>query len=108
MSATSWRPVSPVSGRLDAFQWQTPVAALPSDKSAAIDAKEFNEAGCEAMSTPRRVEPPREPVAEVTAPAAQDNSPIAPAKPAAVEPAISPARPRRRLRPPRRQPNPRP
>ena len=27
-----WRPVSPVSGRLDAFQWQTPVAALPSDK----------------------------------------------------------------------------
>ena len=27
-----WRPVSPVTGRLDAFQWQTPVAALPSDK----------------------------------------------------------------------------
>jgi len=26
-----WRPVSPVSGRLDAFQWQTPLAALPSD-----------------------------------------------------------------------------
>jgi len=29
-----WRPVSPVTGRLDAFQWQTPVAALPSDKAA--------------------------------------------------------------------------
>src|SRR6266853_1010919 len=29
-----WRPVSPVTGRLDAFQWQTPLAALPSDKSA--------------------------------------------------------------------------
>jgi HemY protein len=27
-----WRPVSPVTGRLDAFQWQTPLAALPSDK----------------------------------------------------------------------------
>ena len=53
----NWRPVSPVSGRLDAFQWQTPVAALPSDKSAAIEATEFNE----AMSAPRRVEPPREP-----------------------------------------------
>jgi len=65
-----WRPVSPVSGRLDAFQWQTPVAALPSDKSAALEAKEFNE----AMSTPRRVEPPREPPAE-TAPPAQDNRP---------------------------------
>ncbi len=45
-----WRPVSPVSGRLDAFQWQTPVAALPSDKSAAIEAAEFNE----AMAAPPR------------------------------------------------------
>jgi HemY protein len=84
-----WRPVSPVSGRLDAFQWQTPVAALPSDKSAAIEAKEFNE----AMSAPRRVEPPRAPAAEVTAPAAaQDNSPVGvPAEPApTATPASSP------------------
>src|SRR5579862_8292064 len=29
-----WRPVSPVSGRLDAFQWQTPLAALPSGDGA--------------------------------------------------------------------------
>jgi HemY protein len=77
-----WRPVSPVTGRLDAFQWQTPVAALPSDRSAAIDAREFNEA---MMSAPRRVEPPREAAADVVpAPAAQDNAPV---KPAAVEPA---------------------
>ena len=48
-----WRPVSPVSGRLDAFQWQTPLAALPSDKAAELDAKEFNEA---ILSAPRRVE----------------------------------------------------
>jgi HemY protein len=84
-----WRPVSPVSGRLDAFQWQTPVAALPSDKAAEIEAKEFNEA---ILSAPRRVEPPREAPAEVETPAAQDNSP---AKPliieAAAEPAPSPA-----------------
>jgi len=33
-----WRPVSPVTGRLDAFQWLTPVAALPSDKVPVIDA----------------------------------------------------------------------
>ncbi|MEH2511392.1 HemY protein [Nitrobacteraceae bacterium AZCC 1564] len=33
-----WRPVSPVTGRLDAFQWLTPVAALPSDKAPVIDA----------------------------------------------------------------------
>src|SRR6202171_5816384 len=51
-----WRPVSPVTGRLDAFQWQRPLAALPSDKNAAIESAEFNA----AISAPRRVEPPRE------------------------------------------------
>jgi HemY protein len=90
-----WRPVSPVSGRLDAFQWQTPVAALPSDKSAAIEAQEFNE----AMSAPRlgvtanegAVEPPRELEAEVAPAAAQDNVPVGPpANVVALEPAPSP------------------
>jgi HemY protein len=95
-----WRPVSPVSGRLDAFQWQTPLAALPSDRGAAIESAVLQE----ELLAPRRVESPRElaeelakappeqSVAEVTpepAPppaAAQDNSPT-PA--AAVEPAAS-------------------
>jgi HemY protein len=31
-----WRPVSPVTGRIDAFQWLTPVAALPSDKKIVL------------------------------------------------------------------------
>jgi HemY protein len=66
-----WRPVSPVTGRLDAFQWQRPLAALPSDKNAAIEAKEFNE----AIAAPRRVEPPRDAAIDL-APAAQDNSPV--------------------------------
>jgi HemY protein len=99
-----WGPVSPVSGRLDAFQWQTPVAALPSHKSAAIEAREFDE----AMSAPRRVEPPREPSAAM-APAAQDNLPDAspalivaepgpaapPSEPAIVTPPLFRARPER-------------
>jgi HemY protein len=85
----SWRPVSPVTGRLDAFQWQTPVAALPSDKGPAIESSPFEEA---MLATPRRavvLEPPAPVEAEpaVTAaepaPAAQDNAP----PPAAVEPA---------------------
>ncbi len=81
-----WRPVSPVTGRLDAFQWQRPLAALPSDKNTAIEAAEFNA----AISAPRRVEPPREPPVvvepptELLPPAAQDNSPDVAA---AVEPA---------------------
>lgn len=82
-----WRPVSPVSGRLDAFQWQMPLAALPSDNNGAIEASPFEEA---MLATPRRVEPPRpgEAPAEAEAPpAAQDNSPAGPA----VEPAPAPA-----------------
>jgi HemY protein len=81
-----WRPVSPVTGRLDAFQWQTPVASLPSsDKSATIESSPFEEAMLAAPS-PRReiaanaglVEPPREVTSEVAAtPATQDNAPPA-------------------------------
>ncbi|QWG18568.1 hypothetical protein KMZ68_01300 [Bradyrhizobium sediminis] len=85
-----WRPVSPVSGRLDAFQWQTPLAALPSDQGAAIESARLEE---EMLAPPRRVEPPRETPAEVTGPpAAQDNSPaLAPA--AEAVPAPPPASP---------------
>ncbi len=88
-----WRPVSPVSGRLDAFQWQTPVAALPSDKSAEIEAKEFNDA---ILSAPRRVEPPREPAEVTPSTAAQDNVPAnspasSPLKPVVIEAEPAPA-----------------
>ena len=79
-----WRPVSPVTGRLDAFQWQTPVAALPSDRGAAIESSAFEEA---MLATPRRAvvlappepvnESPAEPIAPVAPvpPAEQDNAP---------------------------------
>ena len=81
-----WRPVSPVTGRLDAFQWQTPLAALPSDKGVTVEASPFEEA---MLAPPRQVpiEPPRavstESVALAAVPiepaplAAQDNSPAA-------------------------------
>jgi HemY protein len=91
-----WRPVSPVSGRLDAFQWQMPLAALPSDKNGAIESSPFEEAML-AAPPPRRVEPPKEALQEASKetlkeakdpasqpvviepalPAAQDNSPDA-------------------------------
>jgi HemY protein len=92
-----WRPVSPVSGRLDAFQWQAPLAALPSDKGTAIESSPFEEAML-AAAPPRRVEPPRELPLEPAPPAAQDNSPAPAAEPApvaVVEPApeTSPAPP---------------
>jgi HemY protein len=82
-----WRPVSPVSGRLDAFQWKMPLAALPSDKNATIESSAFDEAMLAAPPSPRRgeisrknlVEPPREGEAGLSPPAAQDNSPATPA-----------------------------
>jgi HemY protein len=84
-----WRPVSPVSGRLDAFQWQMPLAALPSDKNTAIESSPFEEAMLAAA--PRRVEPPREVVqefpVEVPLPAAQDNVPVNSTPMPAIEPA---------------------
>jgi HemY protein len=84
-----WRPVSPVSGRLDAFQWQMPLAALPSDKNATIESSPFEEAMLAAA--PRRVEPPREvaqesPV-EAPPPAAQDNVPVISTPKPVIEPA---------------------
>jgi len=74
-----WRPVSPVSGKLDAFQWQTPLAALPSDKGVAIEVAHFEE----AMLAPPTGETPRETArpGAAAAPeptAAQDNSPAPP------------------------------
>jgi HemY protein len=76
-----WRPVSPVSGRLDAFRWQTPLAALPSDKSGAIESSPFEEAMLAAPSRaellPQTDAPPQGDVS--LPPATQDNSPVKPA-----------------------------
>jgi HemY protein len=106
--SASWRPVSPVSGRIDAFQWQTPLAALPSDKNASVEASPFEQA---MLAPPRRVAPPAEPKGEPTndvkndvphevtqpaviehIPAAQDNSP-APGAIVEAAPVAAPSQP---------------
>lgn len=90
-----WRPVSPVTGRLDAFQWQTPVASLPSDRGATIESSAFEEAMLAAPPPKRVTAAPSESQVEPTvtapapAPAAQDNSPLI----AKEEPAVAPAEP---------------
>jgi HemY protein len=47
-----WRPVSPVTGRIDAFQWQTPLAALPSDKVSTIESEILRET---VLAPPRAI-----------------------------------------------------
>jgi len=88
-----WRPVSPLTGRLDAFRWQAPLAALPSDQHRAADTSPFEQAMLSARPPPR-IEEAGEPIA------AQDNAPAAmpvveakPAPPVAspVPPQASPA-----------------
>jgi HemY protein len=87
-----WRPVSPVTGRLDAFQWQTPVASLPSDKGTTIESSAFEEAMLAAPPPKRVTAASKSPVELAVAEpvlAAQDNAPQA----ANEEPAVVPAEP---------------
>jgi len=71
-----WRPVSPLTGRLDAFQWQMPLAALPSDAAPVVDA---------ATPEPAPAEPP------AALPAAAGPEPSAEGLPAAQRPPAAPA-----------------
>ena len=80
-----WRPVSPLTGRLDAFQWQMPLAALPADKTLVVEAETTDEA---ALSLPAAT-----PVATATEPAPQAPSPDTAAtaeSPAPAAPATAP------------------
>ncbi|UGA43208.1 hypothetical protein HU230_0033865 [Bradyrhizobium quebecense] len=81
-----WRPVSPVTGRLDAFQWQTPVAALPSDKGNAIEPSPFEE----AMLAPRRVEPPKDVASEPADGKPAEPVEVKPVETKSLEPATPP------------------
>ena len=79
-----WRPVSPVSGRLDAFQWQMPLSALPSG-NGAVEPSPFEQAMLAA--TPERMAAVSE-LPDTPALVAQDN---APALPPAVDPTPPPS-----------------
>ena len=71
-----WRPVSPVSGRLDAFRWQMPLSALPS-ATGAVEASAFEQAML-APSAPH-AETASEPSGSAPLLVEQDNAPIKPA-----------------------------
>ncbi len=57
-----WRPVSPLTGRIDAFQWQTPLAALPSDRMSTIESEILRETVL--APPPRAMSRPAGPVEE--------------------------------------------
>ncbi len=85
-----WRPVSPVTGRLDAFVWTTPLAELPSDRGMVLESDLFDETLIEPPSDDEAETVVAEPVAaepEKPKPAA----PKAKAANAAVEVVMEPA-----------------
>jgi HemY protein len=82
-----WRPVSPVSGRLDAFQWQTPLSALPSG-GGAVEPSPFEQAMLAA--SPQRAAPVDQ-LSDTPPLVEQDNVPssvveVAPSPPASAAP----------------------
>jgi HemY protein len=84
-----WRPVSPVSGRLDAFQWQMPLSALPSG-NGAVEPSPFEQAMLAA--TPERTVVASE-LPDTPTLVAQDNAPTVPpaAEPAPAPPPVAAA-----------------
>lgn len=67
-----WRPVSPVTGRIDAFQWQTPLAALPSDRASTIETEILRET---VLAPPPAMPKPVVPVPSEVMPAAPVQDP---------------------------------
>jgi HemY protein len=83
-----WRPVSPVTGRLDAFQWVTPVASLRADGALPIDAGALaaREAGALPPREQRLAPPPAPADAGAPGPAASEAAEPVPAEPAPESP----------------------
>jgi len=96
--STKWLPVSPVTGRLDAFQWKVPLAELSPPGRFIDEAPPLREAPAEPAP------PPAEPEAATPAPPPSPHPAAAPSSPppssapaahkAAPLPAIAPRRDR--------------
>lgn len=78
-----WMPVSPISGRLDAFAWQQPPDLL-GGPGPVLDDRFADEPASEVATTPAAVE---------SLPAPREEAPAPPAGPAAAEIVAAPASP---------------
>jgi HemY protein len=75
-----WMPVSPVTGRIDAFEWKTPPQSLESSVRAAIDA---DQEALEQLPPPLQVEQPMLPE-DVQAPSVDVPDPVSASIPSGV------------------------
>ncbi|MBN9015208.1 MAG: heme biosynthesis protein HemY [Rhizobiales bacterium] len=92
-----WRPVSPLTWRLDAFQWQMPLAALPADSHTAlvVEADERDPATKDGLAALPAATAPNNPSASTpnSPPVASPAAETAPTAPAATEPPAAAAAP---------------
>lgn len=93
-----WRPVSPLTGRLDAFQWQMPLAALPADSHTAlvVEADERDPTAKDGLAALPVAAAPDNPSASTPSSppvAASPAAETAPTAPAATEPPAAAAAP---------------
>ncbi len=89
-----WMPVSPVSGRLDAFQWKVPLAELGEPRDVIEGDEDFAEPPPIAVAPPSP--PPPAELPRASAPAAEAAPPRPPATPpgsAATPPRVEPVIP---------------
>lgn len=86
----TWEPVSPISGRLDAFEWKAPQESLSAPASSPLIDHEL-----EAIAAPVPVQP----VAPVTAAPAPKPAPVPPAPVPPSPPRPEPVQPHMRMPP---------
>lgn len=87
----TWAPVSPVTGRIDAYEWKTPPQSIASSVRAAIDADETFTVN--SLPAPAETDQPSLQLGPEDAPAIEAIEPSAPASPepitvAAAEPEV--------------------
>lgn len=87
----SWEPVSPISGKLDAFEWKVPQESLSAPVSPLIDQDIKDEPFVSVEAAPVEAAPAPAPLAPEPRPA---QKPVAPPPPAPTRPAppVQPAR----------------
>jgi HemY protein len=86
-----WMPVSPVSGRLDAFQWKVPLAELGAPRDTIEDLETIPERPPTAVAPPAAAELPQ--ASETPAVPAPSKPPMAASGSAATPPKVEPVIP---------------
>lgn len=91
--SSRWRPVSPVTGRIDAFQWHAPVAALMGPNEAFVDSDLGARAGSAALALPELLPDANQPSIGPAAPLQADEVRGGAAKAESSAPELAPSKP---------------